>query len=198
MTSNTLMIGTAVGTVIGLPIVAQYTITQWKAKKTLMWIAGGISTAALASASYWYLFQYMSEDYIKATSRFDGEGHRHYDPKTKSFNAPAPPSTSGRDFLSEARVLGLLRDNPNTIFSIQFEKRGGSLRNMTARTGVWKGPGGDANNPRVTGRGMAYDPTEYNLKTVFDMQKGQYRHIGTDRVTKITIGGRTYNTTSAR
>ena len=30
------------------------------------------------------------------------------------------------------------------------------------------------------------------------MQKGQYRHIGTDRVTKITIGGRTYNTPSAQ
>ena len=185
------MIGTAIGTVIGLPIVAQYTITQWKAKKTIMWIAGGISTAALASASYWYLTQL-------GTKSFAGEGHRHYDPKTKSFHAPAPPSTSGRDFLSEARVMELLRQNPNTIFSIQFEKRNGTLRNMTARTGVWKGPGGDANNPRVSGVGMAYTPSEYNLKTVFDMQKGQYRHIGTDRVTKITIGGRSYSTASAQ
>ena len=92
----------------------------------------------------------------------------------------------------------LLRQNPNTIFSIQFEKRNGTLRNMTARTGVWKGPGGDANNPRVSGVGMAYTPSEYNLKTVFDMQKGQYRHIGTDRVTKITIGGRSYSTASAQ
>ena len=191
MNQNALMVGTAVGTVIGLPIVAQYTITQWKAKKTLMWIAGGISTAALASASYWYLTQYGKQT-------FAGEGHRHYDPKTKSFNAPAPPSTSGREFLSEARVLELIRQNPNTIFSIQFEKRDGTLRNMTARTGVWKGPGGDSSNPRVSGRGMAYDPSEYNLKTVFDMKKGQYRHIGTDRVTKITIGGRTYSTTSAQ
>jgi hypothetical protein len=189
MTSNTLMIGTAVGTVIGLPIVAQYTITQWKAKKTLMWIAGGISTAALASASYWYLTQL-------GTKSFAGEGHRHYDPKTKSFHAPAPPSTSGREFLSEARVLGLLRENPGSIFSIQFEKRDGSLRNMTARTGVWKGPGGDASNPRVTGEGMKYSPEDYNLRTVFDMQKGQYRHIGTDRVTGMTIGGRTYTSPS--
>ena len=154
MNQNAIMVGTAVGTVIGLPIVAQYTITQWKAKKTLMWIAGGISTAALASASYWYLTQYGKQT-------FAGEGHRHYDPKTKSFHAPAPPSTSGR-------------------------------------AGVWKGPGGDENNPRVSGAGMSYNPSDYNLKTVFDMQKGQYRHIGTDRVTKITIGGRTYNTTSAR
>jgi hypothetical protein len=191
MGQNKLMIGTAIGTVIGLPIVAQYTITQWKAKKTIMWIAGGISTAALASASYWYLTQL-------GTKSFAGEGHRHYDPSTKSFHAPAPPSTSGRDFLSEARVMELLRQNPNTIFSIQFEKRNGTLRNMTARTGVWKGPGGDANNPRVSGVGMAYTPSDYNLETVFDMQKGQYRHIGTDRVTKITIGGRSYSTASAQ
>ena len=183
------MIGTAVGTVIGLPIVAQYTYNQWKAQKTLMWIAGGLSTAALASASYWYITQYGAKS-------FAGEGHRHYDPKTKSFHAPAPPSTSGREFLSEARVLGLLRENPNTIFSIQFEKRDGSIRNMTARTGVWKGPGGDASNPRVTGEGMKYNPEDYNLRTVFDMQKGQYRHIGTDRVTNITIGGRSYSSPS--
>lgn len=190
MNNNTLMVGTAVGTIIGLPIVAQYTYNQWKSKNTLMMVAGGVSTLALASASYWYVTQYTGKT-------FAGEGHTHYDPKTKSFHAPAPPSTSGREFLSQARVLELLRENPNKIFSIQFEKRNGTLRNMTARTGVWKGPGGDASNPRVTGRGMAYNPRDYELATVFDMQKNAYRHIGTDRVTKMTIGGRTYSTPSA-
>jgi len=45
---------------------------------------------------------------------------------------------------------------------------------------------------------MSYNPSDYNLKTVFDMQIGQYRNIATDRVTQITIGGRTYHTASAQ
>jgi len=111
---------------------------------------------------------------------------------------PAAPSTSGREFLPDSRIIALSYQNPNTIFSIQFEKRNGTLRNMTARTGVWKGSGGDESNLRTTGAGMSYNPSDYNLKTVFDMQKGQYRHIATDRVTQITIGGRTYSTASAQ
>ena len=111
---------------------------------------------------------------------------------------PGQPSTSGREFLPESRILGFSRQNPNTIFSIQFEKRDGTIRNMTARIGVWKGPGGDESNPRITGAEMSYNPSDYNLKTVFDMQKGQYRNIATDRVTQITIGGHTYSTASAQ
>jgi len=191
MTSKNIMIGTAIGTVIGLPIVAQYTYTHWKAKHTMMWVAGGISTIALASASYWYLTQFSSEV-------FAGEGHTHYDPRSKSFNAPAPPSTSGREFVAPSRVLGLIRDNPGKIFSIQFEKRDGSLRNMVARTGVWKGPGGDSENPRVTGEGMKYTPSDFDLATVFDMEKGEYRHIAYDRVTKITVAGQTARSASAQ
>ena len=186
------MMGTAIGTIIGLPIVAQYTYTHWKSKNTFMWIAGGISTVALASATVWYIKQYGSQV-------FASEGHTHYDPRSKSFNAPpGPPSTSGREFLSSSRVLGLLRDNPGKIFSIQFEKRDGSIRNMTARTGVWKGPGGDEESPRVSGAGMGYNPSDYDLATVFDMEIGDYRHIAYDRVTKITVAGQTYATPSAQ
>jgi hypothetical protein len=111
---------------------------------------------------------------------------------------PGQPSTSGREFLPESRILELSDQNQNTIFSIQFEKRDGTLRNMTARIGVWKGPGGDESNPRIEDAVMSYNPSDYNLKTVFDMQIGQYRNIATDRVTQITIGGHTYSTASAQ
>ena len=111
---------------------------------------------------------------------------------------PGQPSTSGREFLPESRILELSDQNQNTIFSIQFEKRDGTLRNMTARIGVWKGPDGDESNPRIEDAAMSYNPSDYNLKTVFDMQIGQYRNIATDRVTQITIGGHTYSTASAQ
>jgi hypothetical protein len=69
---------------------------------------------------------------------------------------------------------------------------------MTARIGVWKGPDEDESNSRIEDAVMSYNPSDYNLKTVFDMQIGQYRNIATDRVTQITIGGHTYSTASAQ
>ena len=92
--------------------------------------------------------------------------------------------------------MGLLANNGGKIFSIQFEKRDGTLRNMTARTGVYRGPGREGS--RLTGEGMKYDPTDYQLRGVFDLERDQYRMIGTDRVTRITIGGRTYRSSSAQ
>jgi hypothetical protein len=117
-------------------------------------------------------------------------------PPPRGRYIPGRPSTSGREFLLESRILELSEQNSNTIFSIQFEKRDGTLRNMNARIGVWRGPGGDENNTHAADAIMSYDPTDYHLKTVFDMQKRQYRNIPTDRVTKITIGGSTYHTAS--
>jgi hypothetical protein len=109
---------------------------------------------------------------------------------------PGQPSTSGREFLPESRILELSGQNQNTIFSIQFEKRDGTLRNMTARIGVWNDANGDENNTHVAEGAMSYNPADYNLKAVFDMENGQYRTIATDRVTKITIGGLTFRTAS--
>jgi hypothetical protein len=68
---------------------------------------------------------------------------------------------------------------------------------MIARLGVWKGQDGDESNSR-SGPVVPYDPSDYNLKTVFDMQIRQYRNIATDRVTKIAIGGQTDSTASAQ
>ena len=119
-------------------------------------------------------------------------------PPPRGRYIPGRPSTSGREFLLESRILELSEQNSNTIFSIQFEKRDGTLRNMNARIGVWRGPSGDENNTHAADAIMSYDPTDYHLKTVFDMQKRQYRNIPTDRVTKITIVGHTYRTESAQ
>ena len=111
---------------------------------------------------------------------------------------PGRPSTSGREFLSEANVLELTRSNPNAMFSIQFEKRNGTLRNMTARLGIWEEANGEQKNPQLVSDTMSYDPTDYNLQIVFDVELGEYRSIATDRVTQITIGGQTHQTASAQ
>lgn len=68
------------------------------------------------------------------------------------------------------------------IFTVDFIKKDGTPRTMTARLGVKKG---------VSGEGKKYNPEDYNLLTVYDMQKGAFRNIGLDTVTRVTISGET-------
>ena len=69
---------------------------------------------------------------------------------------------------------------------------------MIARIGVWNDANGDETNTRIAEDAMSYNPADYNLKAVFDMENGQYRTIATDRVTMIAIGESSYRTTSYR
>ncbi len=68
------------------------------------------------------------------------------------------------------------------VFAVDFIKKDGTPRTMTARLGVKKG---------VTGAGKRYKPSDYDLLCVFDMQKAAFRTIGLDTVTRVTIGGET-------
>ena len=119
-------------------------------------------------------------------------------PPPRAPYVPGQPSTSGREFLPETRILELTRQHPNTIFSIQFEKRDGTLRNMTARIGVWKDASGIEKNTQQVSEERSYNPAEYNLKMVFDVEKAAYRTVATDRVTRISLGGQTFQTESAQ
>lgn len=77
-------------------------------------------------------------------------------------------------------VSGLVKNGK--IFSVEFIKRtDGSLRRMTARTGVRSG-GGELN----------YDPGIHNLITVYDMGKRGFRSIPVDNIIALKAGGNTY------
>ena len=119
-------------------------------------------------------------------------------PRRREPYVAGRPSTSGREFLPESQVLELSAQHQNVVFTIQFEMRNGNLRNMIAREEVLMETKEDNGSPQVTSAGMSYNPSDYHLKTVFDMQREGYRNIATDRVTKITIGGHTYSTASAQ
>ena len=66
------------------------------------------------------------------------------------------------------------------IASADFIKKDGSLRKMVFRTKVTKG---------VTGEGMRYNPSDYGLRTVYDMQKLAFRHINLETVISIRARG---------
>ena len=66
------------------------------------------------------------------------------------------------------------------IASAVFIKKDGSLRKIVFRTKVTKG---------VTGEGMKYNPSDYGLRTVYDMQKLAFRHINLETVISIRAKG---------
>ena len=77
-------------------------------------------------------------------------------------------------------VLAQIQTAENTIFSIEFIKKDGTVRNMVARLNVKKG---------VNGKGLAYNPVSKGLLPVWDMQKNAFRMINMKTVTKLQIKG---------
>lgn len=70
------------------------------------------------------------------------------------------------------------------IFTVTFIKKDGTVRVMNARRGVTKG---------VKGVGMSYNPSEKQLITVYDMQKGAFRMVNANTITEIKAEGVVYN-----
>lgn len=78
-----------------------------------------------------------------------------------------------RAFLEEAK--------DGKVFTVDFIKKNGEHRTMNARLGVKKG---------VSGKGMAYKPTDRGLLPVYDMQNQGFRMINFDTIMGVTIHGR--------
>lgn len=83
--------------------------------------------------------------------------------------------------INEVRNL-ILGTRPDTsrkgkAFKVTFIKSNGERREMRARLGVTKG---------VTGKGMAYNPADYNLITVWELNNG-FRVIPLTRVVELRV-----------
>ena len=77
-------------------------------------------------------------------------------------------------------VLAQIQTAENTIFSVEFIKKDGTVRNMVARLNVKKG---------VNGNGMSYDPIAKGLLPVWDLKANNFRMINLKTVTKLQIKG---------
>ena len=70
------------------------------------------------------------------------------------------------------------------LFTVEFIKRTtGEIRVMNARRGVRKG---------VKGVGLRYNPAEYSLLNVYDMQDGGFRSINLENLVALRMGGKKY------
>lgn len=70
------------------------------------------------------------------------------------------------------------------IFSVIFQKKDGTLREMVCRLGVTK---------HLKGGELGYNPADFNYLTVFDMQKQEYRTINVNTLKRIKLDGVTYD-----
>lgn len=84
--------------------------------------------------------------------------------------------------MGQSQVESLIDEQTqNRIFSVTFEKKDGSLRQMVCRKGVRVGVKG-------TGAGWGAGALK-PLRTVFDMKKAAFRTIPTDRVVSVKVRG---------
>lgn len=74
--------------------------------------------------------------------------------------------------------------NKGQIFSAQFVKKNGDIRDMVCRLGVIK---------HLKGGELKFDAKARNLLPVFDMQKKGYRMININTLIKLKINGEVYN-----
>jgi hypothetical protein len=70
------------------------------------------------------------------------------------------------------------------IFSVVFQKKDGTLREMVCRLGVKK---------HLKGGELGYDAEEKNYLVVFDMQSEGYRTININTLKKIKLDGVSYD-----
>ena len=78
----------------------------------------------------------------------------------------------------------LIKSTNGTIFAVSFVKADGTLREMVCRTGVSKG---------LKGKGLDYNPSDYDLLTVYDVAAGDYRMIRVKTLRRVTVQGKAYS-----
>jgi hypothetical protein len=77
----------------------------------------------------------------------------------------------------------LIESTKGKFFTVTFVKKDGTIRTMTARTGVKKG---------VTGQGLKFNPSERNLKVVWSCDAETFRMINLNTILGIKFKGKNY------
>ena len=86
--------------------------------------------------------------------------------------------------ISKTVAKNLIYKTNGEFFSVDFIKKDGSIRTMICRTGVKKG---------LKGGELAFDPNEYGLAVVYEMDVEGYRMINLNTIMRLKIAGKEYN-----
>ena len=85
--------------------------------------------------------------------------------------------------ISKKSLRAFIRITDGRFFRMTYQKKDGSIRNLTVRTGVSKG---------VKGTGRAYDPKDYGLITVWEASSECFKAINPDQILEISFQGKTF------
>ena len=85
--------------------------------------------------------------------------------------------------ISKAEAKDLIKASKGKIFTAKNIKKDGSRRVLNGRLNVQKG---------VKGLGLGYNPDDFNMMTVFDMQKENFRMLNVDTMYELSINKEKY------
>ena len=85
--------------------------------------------------------------------------------------------------ISKAEAKDLIKPSKGKIFTAKNIKKDGSRRVLNGRLNVQKG---------VKGLGLGYNPDDFNMMTVFDMQKENFRMLNVDTMYELSINKEKY------
>ena len=85
--------------------------------------------------------------------------------------------------ISKATAKDMIQNSKGKIFTTTYIKKDKSKRVMNCRLEVKKG---------VTGEGLKYNPDEYNLIPVYDMQSRGFRMVNVNTLVSLSISNETY------
>ncbi|MHC1628800.1 MAG: SH3 beta-barrel fold-containing protein [Candidatus Nezhaarchaeales archaeon] len=85
--------------------------------------------------------------------------------------------------ISKLQAYVKITQTRGRIFSAQFVKKDGTLRNINCRTGATKG---------LKGVGMKYEAIDKLLVTVYDVKKKAYRMINLNTLRKLNVNKMKY------
>ena len=85
--------------------------------------------------------------------------------------------------ISKATAKNMIQSSKGKIFTTAHFKKDKTSRVMNCRLGVSKG---------VKGVGLKYNPDEYNLIPVYDMQNRGFRMVNVDTLLSLTMAHNTY------
>lgn len=85
--------------------------------------------------------------------------------------------------ISRLQATDLIKASGGKIFTARNIKKDGTSRALNGRVNVSKG---------VKGVGMKYNPEDYSLITIFDMQKQEFRTLNTETLYELTMNHESY------
>ena len=93
--------------------------------------------------------------------------------------------------ISKAKATDLIKGSKGKTISVTFIKKNGDKRMLNGRTGVYK-----SKNAPLKNVGMRYEPIQYGLVSIFDMQKRAYRMININTLIELKVAGTSYEVVS--